>query len=343
MRHTGDGVTKRRCCSRVRHLVAVILALSLSVAASHIAAQPTGKVYHVGLLGTREGPTTPAFRQGLRELGYAEGRNIALTYRWSDGRAERFPALAAELVNLKVDVLVASGPPAALAAKAATAAIPIVFTFVGDPVGLGLVSSLARPGGNVTGFASLVEAGPFTQKQLELFKEMVPRATRVAVLRNPGNPMEALGPGSLAHTMAAADKLGLKIQILDARTPEEIDRAFETATQGRAEAIHVHGDVLFGLHRARIVALAATHRLPALYLTSENVLAGGLMSYGPNANDLLRRTAGHVDKILKGAKPADLPVEQPTKFDLFINLKTARALALPVPASLLLRSDHIVE
>ncbi len=326
---------------RGKRNVAVAFALQVSVAVSVKSAQPAGKVPQIGALGTREGPTTPAFRQGLLELGYRDGRNIIITHRWSEGKAERFPALAAELVSLKVDVIVAAGPPAALAAKAATTTIPIVFTFVGDPVGLGLVSSLARPGGNITGFASLVDPGPFTQKQLELLKEMVPKVTRLAVLRNPTNPMEQLRIED--PTTAVAAKLGLKIQVLDVRTPEEIDRAFAKAVQGGAEAIHVHGDSLFGLHRARIVALAATSRLPAMYLTSENVLAGGLMSYGPNAEDLLRRTAGHVDKILKGSRPADIPVEQPTKFDLFINRKTATELGLVVPRSLELRADRLVD
>jgi putative ABC transport system substrate-binding protein len=317
-----------------------VLASAVCGAPSLTAGQPAGKVYQVGVLGTREGPSTPALRQGFHELGYVEGRNIVITYRWSEGKPDRFPALAAELVNLNMDVIVASGPPAAVAAKAATTSIPIVFTLVGDPVGLGPVASLPRPGGNVTGLSSLVDSGPFTQKQLQLLKEMVPGAIRVAVLRNPGNPIEARG---LPHTMAAAEKLGLAIQVLEARTPEDIGRAFEAARQGRAGAIHVHGDPMFGLHRTRIVALAATHRLPARYFSHESVLAGGLMSYGPNTDDLLRRVAGYADRILRGARPGDLPGEQPTKFDLFINLKTARELGVAVPPSLRLRADHVVE
>jgi putative ABC transport system substrate-binding protein len=308
------------------------------VAPHAVPAQPTGKVHHIGLLGTREGPSTPAFRQGLRELGYVEGRNLVITYKWSEGKAERIPVLAAELVSLKVAVIVASGPQAALAAKAATTTIPIVFTVVGDPVRLGLVSSLARPGGNVTGFSSLVPEG-FTGKQLELLKEMVPRATRVAILMNPTNPMHRASP----ETVAAAETMGMKLQILEARQPEEIERAFAAAAQGRAEAIHVGGDPMFSVHRARIVELAATHRFPAMYFSTETVRIGGLMSYGPNSSDLLRRTAGHVDKILKSAKPADLPVEQPTKYDLAINVKTAKALGLTVPQSILLRADQILE
>lgn len=325
---------------RMTHLVVAALACVIFGGSSDAAGQASGKVYQVGVLGTREGPSTPALRQGFRELGYVEGRNIVITYRWSEGNADRFPALAAELVNLKVDVIVASGPSAALAAKAATTAIPIVFTFVGDPVGLGLVASLPRPGGNVTGLSSLVESGPFTQKQLQLLKETVPRATRVAVLWNPTNPMESR---TLPHTMAAAEKLGLTIQSLEASTPEEIDRAFHAAIQGRAGAIHVHGDPLFGLHRTRIVALAATHRLPAMYFSRESVLAGGLMSYGPNSDDLLRRSAWYADRILRGARPGDLPVEQPTKFDLFINVKTARELGVVVPPSIRLQADHVIE
>lgn len=325
---------------RMMLLVVAALASVLFGGPSPTAGQAAGKMYRVGVLGTREGPSTPALRQGFHELGYVEGRNIVFTYRWSEGKADRFPALAAELVNLNLDIIVASGPPAAVAAKAATTTIPIVFTLVGDPVGLGLVASLPRPGGNVTGLSSLVDSGPFTQKQLELLKEMVPGVTRVAVLRNPGNPMEARG---LPHTMAAAEKLGLVIQVVEARTPEDIDRAFEAARQGRAGAIQVHGDPMLGLHRTRIVALASTHRLPAIYVFRESVLAGGLMSYGPNADDLLRRVAGYADRILRGARPGDLPVEQPTRFDLFINLKTARELGVAVPASLRLRADHVVD
>jgi putative ABC transport system substrate-binding protein len=320
-------------------LAVVALSLPLVGALLPAAAQQTGKVYHVGLLATREGPNTPAFRQGLRELGYVDGRNISITYRWSEGNADRFPTLAAELVSLKMDVIVASSPQAALAAKAATATIPIVFTLVGDPVGIGLVSGLARPGGNITGFSSLVPEG-FTQKQLAILKEMVPRATRVAILRSPGNLMD---PRPQSQTMEAAEKLGIKIQVVDVRTPEEIDGAFETVVRGRADAIHVHGDPLLFINRARIVALAATNRLPAMYFSAEIVRVGGLMSYGPDLSDLLRRTAGHVDKILKGAKPADLPVEQPTKYELTINRKTAKALGLTIPPSLLARADQVIE
>jgi putative ABC transport system substrate-binding protein len=325
---------------RGRHLAAVALALVVACGPSLTIAQPPPKVHHVGLLATREGPNTPAFRQGFRELGYIEGRNLLITYRWSEGKSERFPTLAAELVGLKVDVIVASGPPAALAAKRATTTIPIVFTIVSDPVGLGLVASLARPGGNVTGFSSLVPEA-FTEKQLELFKDMLRKATRVAVLRNPTNPIERMN--QLVQTKGAAEKLGLQIQVLDARTAEEIDRAFEAAVRGRAEAIHVHGDPLFGLHSARIVALAAKSKLPAMYSSKTDVLAGGLMSYGSSIDDLLRRTAGHVDRILKGTKAGDLPVEQPTTFELVINLKTAKALGLAIPPSLLLRADQIIE
>ena len=323
----------------ITQLMVVALVLALFGPPPLATAQPSGKMYRVGLLATREGPNTPAFRQGLGELGYVDGRNISITYRWSEGNADRFPTLAAELVSLKMDVIVASSPQAALAAKAATTTIPIVFTLVGDPVGIGLVSSLGRPGGNVTGFSSLVPEG-FTQKQLQILKEIVPKATRVAVLRSPGNLMD---PRPLSETMDAAEKLGIKIQILDVKTPDEIDRAIETAARGRAGAIHVHGDPLLFINRDRIVVLAATHRLPAMYFSAEIVRVGGLMSYGPDLSDLLRRTAGHVNKILKGAKPADLPVEQPTKYDLGINMKTAKTLGLTVPHSLLLRADHIVE
>jgi putative ABC transport system substrate-binding protein len=323
----------------IRHLALPGLAVVLFAAPFLAGAQPSGKVYQIGLLGTQEGPNTDAFRQGLRALGYEDGRNIAITYRWSEGKPDRLPALAAELVSLKLDLIVASGPQQALAARAATTMIPIVFTLVADPIGLGLVPSLARPGANLTGVATLASEG-FAGKQLELLKEAIPKATRLAVLLNPANPNSRRG---LPTTLAAAEQLRVKIQLLEVSAPDQLDSAFEAAARERADGMHVYGDGMLFLNRARIVALAAKNRIPVMYPVKETVRAGGLMSYGPDISDALRRTAGYVDKILKGAKPVDLPVEQPTKFDLVINMKTARVLGLAIPSSLLLRADEIIE
>jgi ABC-type uncharacterized transport system substrate-binding protein len=302
-------------------------------------AQPAQKVYRIGVLGTQDGPNTNVLRQGLRALGYEEGRNLVIEFRWYEGNVDRLPGLAAELVSLKLDVISASGPQAAATVKAATTRIPVVFLFVADPVGLGLVSSLAHPGGNVTGLSTLVPEG-FTGKQLELLKEAVPWATRMAVLVNPTNAMHRL---SLRETVGLAEKLNVKLQILEARTLGELENAFEAATRARADAIQVYGDALTSVHRIRIAELAAQARLPAIYLFKDIVAAGGLMAYGPNTADIVRRSAAYVDKILKGTKPGDLPVEQPTKFELVINLKTAKAIGLTIPPSLLLRADQVIE
>jgi putative ABC transport system substrate-binding protein len=302
-------------------------------------AQPAQKVYRIGVLGTQDGPNTNVLRQGLRALGYEEGRNLVIEFRWYEGNVDSLPGLAAELVSLKLDVISASGPQAAATVKAATTRIPVVFLFVADPVGLGLVSSLAHPGGNVTGLSTLVPEG-FTGKQLELLKEAVPWATRMAVLVNPTNAMHRL---SLRETVGLAEKLNVKLQILEARTLGELENAFEAATRARADAIQVYGDALTSVHRIRIAELAAQARLPAIYLFKDIVAAGGLMAYGPNTADIVRRSAAYVDKILKGAKPGDLPVEQPTKFELVINLKTAKAIGLTIPPSLLLRADQVIE
>jgi putative tryptophan/tyrosine transport system substrate-binding protein len=305
------------------------------------AAQTPPRIPRVGyIIGTN--PTTgshnlAAFRQGLRELGWVEGRTIELEIRSAEGRSDLTAELVAELVRLRVDVLVAGSSLAALPAKNATQSIPIVM-FSPDPVGLDLVASLARPGGNVTGLSYLNEA--ISGKRLELLNELLPGLVRVAVLRNPTGIHHAV---FWQETEAAARKLGVALQPLDVRGPEDFEAAFTTAKQGNAQALLVFDDPLTLGFRSRIVSLAASNRLAAMYGPREFTDDGGLMSYGPNLVTLFRRAASFVDKILKGAKPADLPVEQPTKFDLVINLKTAKALGITVPPALLARADEVIE
>jgi putative ABC transport system substrate-binding protein len=278
-----------------------------------------------------------AFRQRLRELGYVEGQTIALEVRYAEGRSDPMPELAAELVGLKMDVLVAGNSVAALAAKKVTGTIPIVIV-TPDPVGLGLVASLARPGGNVTGLSYFNEA--IIAKRVQLLKEFVPGLARIAVLRNPTIAVHAT---FWQDTEVAARKLGVALQPLDVRGPGDFEGAFTAATKGDAQALIALDDALTVAYRPRIVALAANSRLPAMYGLREFPDDGGLMSYGPSFADLFRRAATYVDKILKGAKPADLPVEQPTKFELVINRKAADALGLAVPAMLLAQADEVIE
>ena len=300
-------------------------------------AQTQPKILRVGFVfsATNDGKGLEAFRQGLRELGYVEGQTIVLELRWAEGRLERMPELVAELVGLKVDVLVASGPPAALAAKNATQTIPIVMV-AGDPVGLGLIGSLSRPGGNVTGLSYYYEA--ITAKKLELLKELVPGLARVGVLRNSLNPMH---PILWQDTEVAAQRLGVALEALEVRGPEDFEAAFSTAKQRNAQALLDIDDLVTFPYRSRITALAASSRLPVMYGFREFPDKGGLMSYGAIGIFLFRRFAIFVDKILKGAKPADLPVEQPTKFALVINVKVAKALVLTLPPSLLARADEL--
>ncbi len=279
-----------------------------------------------------------AARQGLRELGYVEGQNVALVIRWAEGRYERLPELVAELVRLKVDVLVVATTPGNLAAKTATQTIPVVMVGVGDPVGSGLVASLARPGGNLTGLSLLNPE--ISGKRLQLLKEVLPRVSRVAVLTNPGNPIHAV---FWQETQEAARKLRVQLQAVEVRSPEDFEGAFRAATQGRAGALLAFDDSLTNSYPSRVVALAAKRRLPAMYGFREFPDAGGLISYGTNISDHFRRTATYVDKILKGAKPADLPVEQPTRFELVINLKTAKALGLTIPQTVLIRADQVIQ
>jgi putative ABC transport system substrate-binding protein len=307
-------------------------------------AQQAAKVVRIGILGTVP-PTTPeisriwdAFLQGLRELGYVEGQNLTIERRFSEGKAEWLPDLAADLVRLKVDIIVAAGTPGPFAAQSATKTIPIVMTNHGDPVGGGLVASLARPSGNITGLSIL--SPEIVGKQLELLKEAIPRVSRVAVLRNPTNKTHAL---SLKEVEGAARSLKVQLQILEARAPSDVAGAFSAVTKESAGALIVLADPMFFGERTRIAELAAKLRLPMMTALREHAEAGGLMTYGANNSDVFRRAATYVDKILKGAKPADLPIEQPTKFDLVINLKTAKALGLTIPPSLLGRADEIIQ
>ena len=305
-------------------------------------AQATAKAYRVGVLVSTSATSyrdfLEAFRQGLRELRWIEGQNVAFEYRFAEGRFDRLPELAAELVRLGVDIIVASPTPPAVAAKNATATIPIVMVDAGDPVGVGLVASLARPGGNVTGLAFSV--GVDNGKALELLREAVPKARRVAILTNPANPAQ---PIAIRDLKIAGQSLGLQLLFLEVRGPNEIESAFTAVGRERAGAMLVPADSLFGLHRTELVTLAAKSRVPTAYGTREHVDLGGLMSWGPSTVAAWRRAAVFVNKILTGAKPADLPVEQPTKFELVINLKTAKALGLTLPQSLLLQADQVIE
>ncbi len=302
-------------------------------------AQEAGKVARIGVLNSASPPApfVESFKQGLRELGYVEGRNISIEYRWAEGRDERLPGLAADLVRLKVDVIVASSQ-AAVAAKQATTVIPIVMPIITDPVRLGLVASLARPGGNATGFATQNDELP--GKWMELVKETLPKVSRVAVLFQPTYD----GGVQLKASEAAARSLGVRLQALKVERPDDFATAFAEVQKNRAEALIVSSSGLFYVHRIRLVEFAAKHRLPTIYHQSGFVVgSGGLMSYGPDFHDLFRRSATYVDKILKGAKPGDLPVQQPTKFEVVINLKTAKALGLTIPDSLLSRADQVIE
>jgi putative tryptophan/tyrosine transport system substrate-binding protein len=280
-----------------------------------------------------------AFRQGLSELGYVEGKNIVIEYRFAEGQFHRLPDLAAELVELKVDVIVAVVTQASLAAKHVTKTIPIVMVAVSGPLGSGLVASLARPDANITGTSAMV--AEVVGKSLELLKEAVPNLSRVAVLWNPSNAIYQAQ--MLRETQVAAGALRVELQAFGARDPDELDQAFVSMIRAHADALMVLTDPILAVHQARIVGFAEKSRLPAMYGLREYVAAGGLMAYGTNIADLFHRAAAYVDKILKGAKPADLPVEQPTKFELVLNLKTAKALGITFPISLLGRADEVIE
>jgi ABC-type uncharacterized transport system substrate-binding protein len=311
------------------------------LAAPHAAkAQPAGKGPRIGFLVFVSSETRyRGFQQGLRDLGYVEGQNIAIEFRSADGSLERLSDLANELVRLQVDVIVAGSTEGANAAKRATSTIPIIMANVADPVGAGLVSSLAKPGGNITGLSTMSAA--LSGKRLELLKAVVLRLRRIGVLWFPDSPN---GVASFKELKAAAQSLGVDVRSLVVRPPiPEIDKAFETASNWRADALIAFDDALILSNRTRIIALAAKYRLPAVYGYREFPDAGGLMAYGPSRHDMYRRAAAYVDKVLKGAKPGDLPVEQPTKFELVINLKTAKALGLTIPQSLLVRADEVIQ
>jgi putative ABC transport system substrate-binding protein len=329
-----------------RKILLALLAL-LTLGATPLAeAQQEAKIARIGFLSANLAPLPhlrEAFLQGLRDLGYVEGRNVVIEYRDAEGKYERLPALAAELVALKVDVIVAATTPSALAAKQVTRTLPIVFAASADPVESVLVTSLARPGGNVTGLSIL--APELVGKCLEQLKQAVPgvRVSRVAVLWQPGGLGKGTERDMLKGAEVAARTLGVRLQFVEARGPADFDRAFSEMTSARAGALTVLTSTMFAGERRRLVDLAAKNRLPVVYPWREAVDAGGLMSYGANLADLFRRAATYVDKILKGANPGDLPVEQPTKFELVINLKTAKALGLTIPQSLLQRADQVIE
>jgi ABC-type uncharacterized transport system substrate-binding protein len=307
-------------------------------------AQPAPKIARIGFLSpsSASAPRIPlrlgAFRQALRELGYVEGQNIIIESRWADGRYARLPQLAAELVRLKVDVIVTYAPPAIQAAKEATGTIPIVMAGILDPVATGFVAGLSRPGGNITGLSLM--APELVGKQLAVLKEVLPKISRVALL---GNPVNAGTGPQVRHGQEAARALGLHLLLLEARGPSEIDTAFATMSRERVGALIILLNVMLNDHRARIEDLAAARQLPVVHGVTDQVEGRSLMAYGPSFSDSWRRAATYVDKILKGARPADLPVEQPTKFELVINRKTAKALGLTIAPSLLLRADHVIE
>jgi putative tryptophan/tyrosine transport system substrate-binding protein len=316
------------------------LAGSLLAAPLAAEAQLAGKVPRIGVLAPGRPPLPPfdALRDGLRGLGYIEGQTIVLESRWDEDKPDRHPALAVDLVRLRVDVIIAGTTPMAVAAKQATGTIPIVMAAVSDPVGTGLVASLPRPGGNVTGMSLL--SAELSGKRIEILKEAIPGLSRIAILWNPRNPISTR---LLKDTQAAAQSLGVQFQVLEVRSPADLDGAFRAATNGGAQALATLQDSMFYVHRARIAELELKDRLPTM--SGENLFAsaGGLMNYGANIDDSWRRSAVYVDKILKGAKPADLPVEQVTKFELVINLKTAKALGLTIPPALLQRADQVIE
>jgi putative ABC transport system substrate-binding protein len=319
-------------------LVAAVL-LTVAVVAD---AQQANKIPRIGYLsGTSASANSDriaAFRQGLHDLGYVEGKNIVIEWRYAEGKLDRLPALAAELVRLKVDVIVASAPPPTRSAKQATATIPIVMSYDDDPVGNGFVASLARPGGNITGLSTL--APEISGKQLEILKEILPRLSRVAVL---GNATRPGSPQALREINLAADGLGVHLQYLEVGDPKDIEIAFRAASKERADAVLVMQTPVLISHRRQVAELAVKSRLPTMYGRPEYVEDGGLMSYATSFTDLSRRSASYIDKILKGTKPSDLPVEQPTKFEFVINLKTAKQIGLTIPPNVLARADKVIK
>jgi len=321
-------------------ILVIALAFIIGTAPCAVAAQPTGKVYRIGILEalpeTRNAANLDALRQGLRELGYVEGRNLIIEYRSADGRAERFPDLAAELVRLKVDLIVARGTPATRAAQNATGTIPVVMATMGDPHPI--VASFAHPGGNITGVTTF--STELTGKRIELLKELVPSLSRVALLHNMANPAV---PPEWEETKRAARSLGLQAELLDVRSQDDLGRAFELAVRQHVDALLIGADGLTQLYQQTIVDLVARKRLPAAYPAREFVEAGGLMAYAVSYPDLYFRFASFIDKIFRGTRAGDLPIEQPARFELAINLKTAKALGLTIPQSVLVRADEVIQ
>jgi putative ABC transport system substrate-binding protein len=324
--------------------LAVVLSLALGVLVAPVAtgAQAAGKMWRIGVLIARADPGEDrmyeAFRQRLRELGYVEGQNIATDVRRADGRLDRLPDLAAELVRLEPDVIVADATPAIRAAMQATSKVPVVMALAADPVGTGLVSNLARPGGNVTGVSLML--ADLSSKRVQLLKDALPKITRVAVLWNPDIAWHKV---MLTEVETAARSLGLHLLVVPVEGPGELEGAFSTMARGRVDAVFLGDSPLFSAHRARVLGLAAKHRLPMIFGNQDWVPAGGLMSYGPSFGEMFGRAAVYVDKILKGARPGDLPVEQPTKVELLINLRTAKALGLTLHPSVLARADQVIQ
>jgi putative ABC transport system substrate-binding protein len=318
-----------------------LLATFLLATVSSAEAQQSGKIPRIGFLGNStaalEENLIGPFREGLRDLGYVEGKNILIEYRWAEGKYERFPALISELVAQKVDIIVTAGTPASLAVKKAAPSIPLVMIAVGDPIGTGLIKSLAEPGGNVTGLTSI--AADLEGKRLELLREVLPKLSHVAVFWNPASPFQVVAE---KEVQAAARAFKMKVLSLGVQAPEQFDNAFATIRKERPRALLVLADRLFLHNRARIMEFVVKNRLPGVYAYLELVEAGGLMSYGPSYADMHRRAATFVDKILKGRKPSDLPVEQPMKFEFIINLKAAKQIGVTVPPNVLVRADKVI-
>jgi putative ABC transport system substrate-binding protein len=325
---------------RRREFITLVCSAAVAWPLVASAQNPSAKVYRVGLLGAIRTPLIDAWLAGLRDHGWSEGKDVIIDYRYYEGRVERLPALVAELIALRPDLIVTSSPQPAMAVHKATATIPVIFVAVADPVALGLIDSLSHPGGNVTGLATLVP-GDFIGKQIGLLRELIPSATKIAILANPTNQVHRQ---TIAEELPLVSRtLGIALPVFEARTPEELDVAFASAAGQQAEGMNVLGDPLVAVHGARVIELADRYHLPTIHLSTELVSRGGLIAYGPNFPDLYRRAAGYVDRVLKGANPSDIPVEQPTKFELAINLKTAKTLGLSVPPSLLARADEVIE
>ena len=322
--------------------IGFIITLGILLGSLAAQAQQTGNVYRIGFLGNStaalEANLVGPFREGLRDLGYVEGRNVLIEYRWAEGKYDRFPALIGELLALKVAVIVTAGTPATLAVKKATTSVPLVMLAVGDPVGTGIVPSLSHPGGNITGLTAI--STEMDAKRLELLREVVPSVSYIALLWNAGSPLQVLAE---KQVQAAAQVLRMRVLSLGVKTEEEIKSALAVMARERPDALLVLADRLLLHHRALIMDFATRHRLPGVHAYRELVEAGGLMSFGPSYADMHKRAAYFVDRILKGAKPGDLPVERPLTFELVINLKTARALGLTIPPSLLQRADQVIE